>query len=185
MYSFTGFTKKANNAINYAILAAQNMGHTYIGTEHLALGLIKEEDGVAGAVLKQLNINYEDYAALVSETNGEGEIIALTPNDFTPRTKRVLQSALINARLIGQKFVGTEHILLAIADESDSYAMRFFEQLGVKPEDIINSVGSEMSVPDSKGMTDMGESQKSGNPKTKTDYLGRGKEPCTIKSRQI
>ncbi len=142
MYSFSGFTKKADNAINYAIEEAQSMGHTYVGTEHLLVGLVRETEGVAGAVLKELNVVYDSLKAMIINFSGSGEPMPLTPADFTPRTKRVLQSALIKARFVGQKFVGTEHILMSLLDESDSYAVRFLNDFGVKPEDIVSKISS-------------------------------------------
>ncbi|MCR5636783.1 MAG: ATP-dependent Clp protease ATP-binding subunit [Clostridiales bacterium] len=168
MYSFTGFTKKADNAINYSILAAGNMGHTYIGTEHLLLGLIKEQDGVAGAILKELDVDYDTISALISEANGTGDPIGLTPNDFTPRTKRILQAALIKARLMGQKFVGTEHILLALTDETDSYAVKYLSNVGVRPEDIVDKLNPEMGTFEDKSFYSSPESAKNSKSNTKT-----------------
>ena len=128
MYKFTGFGTKANNAINFAVLSAEQLGHTYVGSEHLLLGLLREDGGVAAILLGQKGVAYGDLLAQVRETVGKGVLSALSPNDFTTHCKHILENALMEARLSGQTMAGTEHILLSAIHEQDSAAQRLLEQ---------------------------------------------------------
>ena len=101
MYSFRGFTEKANTALNMAIETAQNLGHTYIGSEHILAGLIKEGSGVAGQVLSESEITYTDLEQKIVEMVGRGIHSSVTPNDFTPRVKRILELSILQARKMG------------------------------------------------------------------------------------
>ena len=140
MYNFKGFTQKANDAINLAIDFAGDMGHTYIGTEHLLLGLAKEQTGVAATVLRECSLDADVLYEKIKETIGVGDRISLSPDDFTPRTKRVMQAAVIVSSRIGHNFVGTEHLLMAILSEQDSYAVKFLQEAGVHPANITNAL---------------------------------------------
>ena len=134
MYNFKGFTQKANDALNLSIETAENLGHTYIGTEHLLLGLFKEGTGVAATVLSECGFDGEKFLNKIRESIGVGSKTVLSPDDFTPRTKRVMQAAVLASAKIGHNFVGSEHLLIAILAESDSYAVRFMEEISVQPE---------------------------------------------------
>ena len=129
MYQFKGFTEKANKALNLAIESAEEMRHNYVGTEHILYGLVKEED----ALREKLE-----------SINGTMSLVELTPDDFTPRTKRVLRAAVIISSKTGYTYVGTEHLLLAILSESDSYAVAFLEELGVSVERLAQAVSKGM-----------------------------------------
>ena len=142
MYNFQGFTEKANKAINLAIESASQMGHTYIGTEHLLLGLMKEGSGVAAAALSECGLTTE---ALTEEAIGTGSQTALTPNDFTPRTKRCMQMAIVQSSRLGHGYVGTEHLLISILAERDSYAVRFLSELSVGVEQIMNVLRNSLN----------------------------------------
>lgn len=144
MYSFNGFTQKANRALNLAIEAAQSLGHTYIGTEHILLGLLDEGSGVAAAALVNAGVTADGVLEMVRTKIGVGSRTALTPSDFTPRTKRILQHAVVKAARLGHNYVGTEHLLLALLEESDSYAVSFMKELGVKPADLLEAVKAEL-----------------------------------------
>ena len=124
MYRFNGFTEKANRALNLAIDSAEKMGHTYVGSEHILLGLLKEGDGVAYTVLSELGVESSVISDFIKEKIGVGMRTRVTTEDFTPRTKRILQIAVVQAARLGHNYVGTEHLLIAIVDESDSYAVR-------------------------------------------------------------
>ena len=123
MYKFTGFSTKANNAINFAVLSAEQMGHTYVGSEHLLLGLMRESTGVAAMLLSQKGIQYDALWGEVLRMVGQGTLSTLSPNDFTVRCKRILENALLEARISGQTLAGTEHILLTLLHEPESTAM--------------------------------------------------------------
>lgn len=145
MYSFNGFTQKANRALNLAVEAAQDLGHTYIGTEHILLGLLEEGTGVASAALSGSGIAADAIEDLIKTKIGVGSRTALSPADFTPRSKRILQNAVIVAAKLGHNYVGTEHLLLALLEEQDSYALGFMQELGVKPNDLLQSLRDELS----------------------------------------
>jgi ATP-dependent Clp protease ATP-binding subunit ClpC len=140
MYRFNGFTQKANAALNFAISSAESMGHTYVGSEHILLGLLKEGTGVAAVVLNALNITAEEIETLIRREIGVGMKSAITMDDFTPRTKRILQVAVVQASRLGHNYVGTEHLLLALLAESDSYAVRFLDELGIDFRTIIEKI---------------------------------------------
>lgn len=145
MYSFNGFTQKANRALNLAVEAAQDLGHTYIGTEHILLGLLEEGTGVASAALSGSGVTPDAVEELIKAKIGVGSRTALSPSDFTPRSKRILQNAVVKAARLGHNYIGTEHLLLSLLEERDSYALGFMQELGVKPQDLLDSLNSELS----------------------------------------
>lgn len=144
MYQFNGFTEKANKAMNFAIEAAKNLGHTYIGSEHMLLGLLKEESGVAYEVLQKLGVTYEKLEAVLKEQIGVGSQTHVTIDDLTPRSKRILQVAVMQASQLHHNYVGTEHLLMAILEEGDSYGVRFLQAIGAKPNDILEELGGSI-----------------------------------------
>ena len=141
MYKFNGFTEKANIALNLAIKCAEQFGHNYVGSEHILYGLIKEGTGVAATVFSDLDVKNEDIENFLKTEIGLGKsTTALTPDDFTPRTKRILQVAFIKARSMGHNYVGTEHLLLAILDERESYAVRILAGLDLTADGIVEKI---------------------------------------------
>lgn len=154
MYNFNGFTSKANDAINIAIEEAGKMGHTYIGTEHLLLGLILEDTGVAAAVLKDSGLDAEKFEEKLRESIGVGRETSLSPEDFTPRTKRAMQNAVLTSARIGHNFVGTEHLLVAVISESDSYAVKFLNELGVSTSTVMTTLRQSLSEGNTEGGSD-------------------------------
>ncbi len=145
MYQFKGFTQKANEAMNLAIKSAAEMGHTYIGTEHMLLGLLKEQTGVAAATLNECGLKEESLKEKIEATIGKGVKTTLTPEDFTPRTKRVMQTAVITSAQVGHSFVGTEHLLVALLSERDSYAVKFMEELSVSVNSVLTALKGALS----------------------------------------
>lgn len=144
MYQFKGFTEKANKALNLAIESAEEMRHNYVGTEHILYGLVKEGSGVAATALNECGVTEDALREKLESTNGTMSLVELTPDDFTPRTKRVLRAAVIISSKTGYTYVGTEHLLLAILSESDSYAVAFLEELGVSVERLAQAVSKGM-----------------------------------------
>ncbi len=130
-YNFNGFTEKANEGLNQAINAASQMGHTYVGSEHLLLGLLRIGSGVAASVLNKQGITADKFEELIRTNIGTGTPTKLSPDYFTPRSKRVLEVAMQTAGNMGKKYVGTEHILIGILSEQDNFAIRFLKELGV------------------------------------------------------
>ncbi|HBA02162.1 MAG TPA: ATP-dependent Clp protease ATP-binding subunit ClpC [Ruminococcus sp.] len=144
MYQFKGFTEKANKALNLAIESAEEVRHNYVGTEHILYGLVKEGSGVAATALNECGVTEDALREKLESINGTMSLVELTPDDFTPRTKRVLRAAVIISSKTGYTYVGTEHLLLAILSESDSYAVAFLEELGVSVERLAQAVSKGM-----------------------------------------
>ncbi len=147
MFRFNGFTQKANSAINIAIMESSNMGHIYIGSEHLLYGLSKEGTGVAYVILRERGINSVNLRAQMLKTIGSGIPTLLTPDDFSPRCKEILEKSIILAKELGQSYVGTEHILMAIAKDSNSFALRLLRDMGINSDtfyiSIIDTIGEK------------------------------------------
>ncbi|MBQ7546921.1 MAG: ATP-dependent Clp protease ATP-binding subunit, partial [Clostridia bacterium] len=146
MYKFTGFTEKANAALNHAIEKAEQLGHTYIGSEHLLLGLLAEPGGVAYAALTEAKADAESVEDLIRTSIGIGAPTVLTQNDFTPRCKHIIMNlAVAQARAMGHSYVGTEHLLVALLHESDSAAVAILRELNVSLQDVQNNIVKAMS----------------------------------------
>ena len=145
MYKFKGFTQKANEAMNLSIDEASKMGHTYIGTEHLLLGLLCEQTGVAAVTLTECGLTEDALRAKIETAIGKGVKTTLTPEDFTPRTKRVMQTAVITSAQSGHSFVGTEHLLVALLSERDSYAVKFMEELSVSVNSVLTALKASLN----------------------------------------
>lgn len=134
------FTEKAEKAIAFSQQSAVELGHNYVGTEHILLGLIKEGTGVAARVLQAQGITEEKVIKEIEELIGRGESAGEQPVGFTPRTKRVLELAFKEARRMGQGYIGTEHLLLGIMKEGESVAVRIMMDLGVDPQKLLNEL---------------------------------------------
>ena len=189
MYKFSGFTSKANDALNYAIQIAESLGHSYIGSEHIVLGLLKEGTGVAYVVLDQNNIKYEEFLEKLVNTVGRGEPVKLTPNDFTPRSKRILEMSTMEARMLGHQYFGTEHILMAILHESDSYAIKFLSDSGVNPKNLYNecmkvvgSSGGDTGMASGEG--NRKSNKPAGKPQTNTPNLDKFSNDLTLAAKE-
>ena len=140
MYRFTGFTQKANDALNGAITAAENLGHTYVGSEHILLGLLAESGGMAYTALSARKVTYSEVEAIIKSSIGIGSPTVLSPNDFTPRAKNIIDTAIIQGRGMGHSYIGTEHILMGIIREGTGAATEILNQLGVQPQDLLNDL---------------------------------------------
>jgi len=134
------FTEKAEKAINLSQESAVRLGHSYVGTEHLLLGLVREGTGVAARVLQGQGITEDKIVKEIEELIGRGDSTGKPPLDFTPRTKRVLELSLMEARRLGQNYIGTEHLLLGIMREGESVAVRILMDLGVDPQKLLNDI---------------------------------------------
>ena len=151
-YTFKGFTEKANAALNLAIESAEELGHSYIGSEHILLGLCKADSGVAYAALSESGVTADKVEELILSSTRQGESeTSLTPEDFTPRTKRVMQTAMTYSARTGSGYVGTEHLLIALLSDRDSYAIRYLAELGVSPQSLANTLGAKLSGDDRDG----------------------------------
>ena len=140
MYKFTGFSEKANTALNNAVNAAEDMGHTYIGSEHILLGLIRDSGSVAAVVLHNRRITAPRVKEQIRTAIGIGMPTKLTGDDFTPKAKRIVESALQAARSSGQTLTGTEHLLAAMLKEPQCFACLVINRLGVQCADLLNEL---------------------------------------------
>ncbi len=145
-YNFTGFTQKANEALNLSIDIAERMGHTYIGSEHLLLGISSVWDSTAARLLVSYGITADKLTELMKKSIGYGTKTVLNPDLMTPRAKRIIELAVISAREGGRSFVGTEHILLGILSDGENYAIKFITSISGNLEDIIKSSMFETDI---------------------------------------
>lgn len=121
---------------------ALRFNHAYIGTEHMLLGLTLEGDGIAASVFRDLDIDLESVCSEIAGlmTRGTGRIAKDSSLPFTPRAKTVLERSLEEAETLGHAHIGTEHLLLALARETDGIAAEALRNLNVKPEDVRREV---------------------------------------------
>jgi Clp amino terminal domain, pathogenicity island component/UvrB/uvrC motif len=137
---FERFTERARQVVVLAQDEARALRHNYIGTEHLLLGLLREEDSLAARVLESLDVTLEEGRAQVRLIIGEGDEILTGQIPFTPRAKRVLELALREALQLGHNHIGTEHILLGLVHEGGGVAMRILLDLDVDAQMVRNEV---------------------------------------------
>ena len=128
---FERFTEKAIKVIMLAQEEARRLGHNFVGTEQILLGLIGEGTGVAAKVLKSMGVNLKDARVEVEKIIGRGSGFVAVEIPFTPRAKRVLELSLEEARQLGHNYIGTEHLLLGLIREGEGVAARVLENLGV------------------------------------------------------
>jgi ATP-dependent Clp protease ATP-binding subunit ClpC len=173
MYRFNSFTQKANEVLNLAIKSAEEYGHNYVGSEHILVGLLKEGTGMAANALNEKGINFADVDKLIKEQIGTGTPTRLTPDDFTPRSKRIIELSFQVARGMFHTFVGTEHLLISLVKETDSYAVKFIRDLGVDEVQLLDDLAQSIS----NGANDSRQGQKyakKGKSKTPTlDEFGK------------
>ncbi len=133
-------TKKAEAAVNGAMSMALELGHSYIGTEHMLLGLLSVEDSVAGKYLAEAGIDLDKFKNALVEVAGSGESGTLSTASMTPRFKRILEKSGLYAAQFSQRYIGTEHILLALLNESDCVAVKLLQNLGIKTNELIETL---------------------------------------------
>ena len=136
--NFEMFTRRAVNSIETAIEAASQMGHTYVGTEHIILGFVQEGGNIAASVLKSNNITLNDIYDQMVLFIGKGEKTHLTYDNFTPALRRIFNSAAAAAESSGTKLVGTEHIFMSLLKEPGCGAMSFLRAMGANPAKLYN-----------------------------------------------
>ena len=142
------FTNKAKKVIEIANDISIELGHNYIGTEHILYGLVKEGEGIAAKVLNNKGITDEKVRVKIEELLGVGREIKETLG-FTPRTKRVLENAFLEAKRIGYNYIGTEHLLLAILKEEDCVAVRVIVELNVEVPKIYSEIAKVINEEES------------------------------------
>jgi ATP-dependent Clp protease ATP-binding subunit ClpC len=130
------FTQRARRVLSLAQEEAERLRHNYIGTEHLLLGLMREEGGVAGRVLRDLGLEQRRVEDLVEELTRATARTTTAALDLSPGTKRVLELAVDEARRMGHHYIGTEHLLLGLVRQSDGVAIDVLKRLGISPEEV-------------------------------------------------
>jgi ATP-dependent Clp protease ATP-binding subunit ClpC len=133
---FERFTERARKVVVLAQDEARHFNHNYIGTEHLLLGLLREDEGVAAQALSSLNVALDEVREQVESIVGYGEEGTGAQAPFTPRSKKVLELALREALQLGHNYIGTEHILLGLVRESEGVAARVLSNLDVDPDKV-------------------------------------------------
>ena len=134
------FTKKAEKVIQIAEKTAIQLGHNYVGTEHILYGLAKEGEGIASKVLENQNITADRILEKIEELVGVGEENNTGTMGLTPRTKKVIENAFREARRLNSEYIGTEHLLIGIMREADSVAVRIMLELKLDPQKLYNEI---------------------------------------------
>ena len=137
---FERFTEKAIHVIMLAQEEARRLGHNFIGTEQILLGLIGEKDGIAGKILKNAAVDLKSARVEVEKIIGRGSGFVSVEIPFTPRAKRVLELAWTEARALNHNYIGTEHLLLGLIREGDGVAIRVLANRGADTESFRSSV---------------------------------------------
>mgnify|MGYP005804860011 CR=1 FL=1 len=178
------FTSRAKKAIEIANDVAMELGHRYIGTEHLLYGLAKEGSGVASKVLENQEITPENIIDVTIELVGRDEPIDETLG-FTPRTKRVIENAFIEARKLGYNYIGTEHILIGLLREGDSVAARLLIELNVNIPKLYGEIIRVINEgEDLKGEGNSQTSRKKSGSYNQTPTLNQFGEDLTEKAKE-
>jgi ATP-dependent Clp protease ATP-binding subunit ClpC len=130
------FTQRARRVLSLAQEEAERMQHSYIGTEHLLLGLLREDGGVAGRVLKELGLELDEVMQLVERHTRSGQRTPFAKLDLSPGTKRVLELAVEEARRLGHHYIGTEHLLLGLIRHDEGVAIDIFDEMDISKDEI-------------------------------------------------
>lgn len=130
------FTKRAQVALEYTKSFAKDNGYTYVGTEHILYGLIKEGKGLASKILQSQNIKVEDVEQSINKLHENTKKIKKVEPELTPRAHRVLENSVKEAKKLSCSYIGTEHILASLLLEADSMAVRVLIDLDVDPNKI-------------------------------------------------
>jgi ATP-dependent Clp protease ATP-binding subunit ClpC len=144
---FERFTERARQVVVLAQEEARTLKHNYIGTEHILLGLLREQEGLAAHVLESLDITVERLRAQILRIVGSGEEVTSGQIPFTPRVKNAFELALREALSLRHNYIGTEHILLGLARESEGVAARILLDFDADPEKVRNEVIRMLSGP--------------------------------------
>ncbi len=154
------FTTKAQKALERAHSEACALGHTYIGSEHILLGLAGEKDCVASRLLAARGIDFLGLRSAVAEISGSGSRSQVSPSDMTPRTKRIIEAAAIESGKNMSNYIGTEHILYAILCEKDCVAVKLIENAGASIADLISDVSDYFGLDLGKSKVKHGTKEK-------------------------
>lgn len=186
---FERFTEKAIKVIMLAQEEARRLGHNFVGTEQVLLGLIGEGTGVAAKTLKSMGVNLKDARAEVEKIIGRGSGFVAVEIPFTPRAKRVLELSWDEARQLGHNYIGTEHLLLGLIREGEGVAARVLENLGVDlnkvRSNVIKMLGESKSQATTGGGSSSSTSSSSTGGKTKTPSLDEFGRDLTLAAQEL
>ena len=149
---FDKFSERARRVLTYAQEEAQQLNHNYIGTEHILLGMVREEDGVAARVLVNLDVNLAKLRSAVEFVIGRGEKPSAGETGLTSRAKKVIELAIDEARNLGHNYIGTEHLLLGLLREGEGVAAGVLDSFGIS----IDRVRAEITKVLAQGATSRG-----------------------------
>ena len=162
------FTQRAQAALRLAQEASAQLGHGYVGSEHLLLGLSREGQGVAAKVLRNAGLEPETIRSSIARLVGVGAPVPMPSQGLTPRCKKIIELAMSEAAGLGHRYVGTEHLLLGLLREGDGVAARILAGSGVELkrlyDDLMSALGGEPTPP----------FRSPGRPKPERDYAERG-----------
>ncbi len=170
---FERFTERARQVVVLAQDEARTLKHNYIGTEHILLGLLREEEGLAARVLDSLDITVEEVRAQVARIVGQGDEVTTGQIPFTPRAKKVLELALREALSLGHNYIGTEHILLGLVRENEGVAARILLDFDADAEKIRNEIIRMLSGPGRRTQSGGAAGEKGQKSSKLLDQFGR------------
>lgn len=192
MYKFTGFTERANRALNSAVEIAENFGHTYIGTEHLLAGIVREDNGAGTSALISKGVNYQRVLELIKKNIGVGIPTVLSPDDFSPRCKGVIELSVSLAGKENSGYIGTEHLLSAMLKENDNSACFLLSQIGLSPHILLSQVRSNTTNSFQGRFSEKRNTEKESTPNLDkygqdlTDKAGKGEiDPVIGREKEI
>lgn len=187
---FERFTEKAIKVIMLAQEEARRLGHNFVGTEQVLLGLIGEGTGVAAKALKSMGVNLKDARAEVEKIIGRGSGFVAVEIPFTPRAKRVLELSWDEARQLGHNYIGTEHLLLGLIREGEGVAARVLENLSVDLNkvrtNVVKMLGeTKTTTSGSSSSSTSSSSSSSSQPKAKTPSLDEFGRDLTLAAQEL
>jgi ATP-dependent Clp protease ATP-binding subunit ClpC len=142
---FERFTERARQVVVLAADESRRLQHNYIGTEHLLLGLLLEEEGIAARVLERLGITADEVRDEIARVVGQGDEVTTGQIPFTPRAKKALERSLREALALNHRYIGTEHVLLGVVHEENGVAARILEEVGAGAgkvrEEVLRTLG--------------------------------------------
>ena len=179
------FTSKAQEALNYAADTAAMLGHGYIGSEHLLIGLIKAEGGLASSVLLNNDVTDDKIINLVCQLIAPDSVVGVKePSGYTPRVRHILDNAAREAVRFKSELIGTEHILIAIIKETDSVAARLLNTIGVPVKKVYVDLLMAMGEDTGKVKDDFQNGRPRGNDKKSTATLDQYSRDLTQMARE-
>lgn len=144
---FERFTERARQVVVLAQDEARQLKHNYIGTEHILMGVVRENEGLGHRVLNELNVTEGVLRDWIKSHIGEGDKVVTGQIPFTPRAKKVLELALREALSLGHNYIGTEHILLGLIREQEGQHAKYFGEMGITVDVVRNSIIRHLSGP--------------------------------------